>query len=88
MDKKVEQAKIIPKNKIPQTKICGVLITDSKNIPATKERQRKNNILEALICQLFLNSQILKYGEISFTILFKNSFLNGFIFSTSTKLKT
>jgi hypothetical protein len=51
LDKKEEKIKIIPKNKIPQTNICGILMNDSKNIPDVKEAQRKNNILDEVISE-------------------------------------
>lgn len=37
-----------PKNKIPQTKIWGIFKKDSRVIPATSDKQRKNNILDGL----------------------------------------
>ena len=39
----------MPKNKIPQTNICGILIIDSKNIPEMNDKQRKNNTLDEVI---------------------------------------
>jgi hypothetical protein len=43
------QTSKIASNKKPKIKICGIFVIDSKNIPATNERQRKNNILDGLI---------------------------------------
>jgi hypothetical protein len=45
-DKRINRIAV---NKNAHKNICGIFIIDSKNIPATNERQRKNNIFDALI---------------------------------------
>jgi hypothetical protein len=49
---------IIPENKKAHTKICGIFISDSTNIPAINEIQIKNNILDGLI---LLDNNIIIY---------------------------
>ncbi|MFA6190563.1 MAG: hypothetical protein WC711_03625 [Candidatus Staskawiczbacteria bacterium] len=43
------KTKIIPKIKNPHTKSWGTLINDSRNIPNTSDKQKKNKILDEVI---------------------------------------